>query len=94
MPLKKLKDVEIQEKLKTCSGWSRQGDEIVKTFTFQTFTKSIQFVDQLAILAEQMNHHPDIDIRYNKVSLLLTTHDANGLTENDFALAAKANELM
>ncbi|MCO5142285.1 MAG: 4a-hydroxytetrahydrobiopterin dehydratase [Oligoflexia bacterium] len=93
MPLKKLPSQEVDERLNQCSGWKRQGDEIVKTFIFQSFEKSIEFVNRLAVEAEKMNHHPDIDIRYNKVSLLLTTHDSNGLTENDLSLAKKANEL-
>lgn len=93
MSIRKLSEEEVHEQLRSCNGWEKRGDEIVKTYSFQTFMQSIQFVNQLAEVAEKMNHHPDIDIRYNKVSLLLTTHDASGLTENDFSLAKKANEL-
>jgi 4a-hydroxytetrahydrobiopterin dehydratase len=70
-------------------GWERQGDEIRRTFSFADFAGSLAFVNQVGALAEAANHHPDVDIRYSKVTLVLTTHDAGGLTANDFDLAEK-----
>jgi 4a-hydroxytetrahydrobiopterin dehydratase len=80
--------------LDTLSGWARQGEMIVKTYKLQSFPAAIAFVTHVAFLAEAANHHPDIDIRYNNVTLALTTHDASGLTEKDFALAEQADEVM
>lgn len=90
----RLSDAEIAARLEALSGWSRQGDAIVKTYKLSTFPAAIAFVVQVGFLAEAAGHHPDIDIRYNKVTLVLTTHDAGGLTEKDFDLAAAADEAM
>ena len=65
----------------------RQGREIRRTWAFADFRGSMAFVQRVADLAEAANHHPDIDIRYSKVTLALSTHDAGGLTARDFALA-------
>ncbi len=73
--------------------WSRKAQVIRRTFEFKDFPAAIQFVNQLARLAEKAWHHPDIDVRWNKVTLALTTHDEGGLTERDFALAAKFDAL-
>lgn len=82
-----LGESEIQARLSRVPGWQRRGGEITRTFTFPDFAGSMAFVNRVAGLAEAANHHPDIDIRYAKVTLTLTTHDASGLTERDFALA-------
>jgi len=66
---------------------------ISRTFPFPDFPAAMQFVDAVAVLAEQAWHHPDIDIRWNKVTLALTTHDAGGLTKRDFVLARKFDAL-
>ena len=73
--------------------WKKQGSVITRTFAFKDFPAAIKFVNQVAVLAEQAWHHPDIDIRWNKVTLALTTHDEGGLTEKDFALARKFDRL-
>jgi 4a-hydroxytetrahydrobiopterin dehydratase len=65
-----------------------EGDEIVRQFTFADFVEAMRFVNLVAVEAERVGHHPDIDIRWNKVQLALTSHDAGGLTDKDFALAA------
>ncbi|MBI1810191.1 MAG: 4a-hydroxytetrahydrobiopterin dehydratase [Gemmatimonadetes bacterium] len=83
----KLNDIEIQRELGTLDGWTRRGDSLVKTFTFGTFLEGIAFVDRVAEAAELMDHHPDLDIRYTKVTATLSTHSAGGITSNDFALA-------
>ena len=82
-----LPDHLIAERLAALPGWERIGDEIVKTFEFHSFTEAIFFVDRVADEAESVHHHPDLDIRYNKVRVALTTHDQGGITDKDFALA-------
>jgi 4a-hydroxytetrahydrobiopterin dehydratase len=77
----------------TLTQWTRVGDEIRRTYVFADFVAAMAFVNALAEAAEQAQHHPDIDIRYNKVTLSLTTHDAGGLTAFDFALAHAADSL-
>jgi len=82
-----LTESEIVSRLAKVPGWQRRGSEITRTFAFADFKGSLAFVNRVAGLAEAMDHHPDIDIRYSKVTLTLTTHDASGLTARDFALA-------
>lgn len=90
----KLSEAEVAEHLDELSGWTQSGDGIRKTFTLATFPAAIAFVTNVGFLAEAAGHHPDIDIRYNRVTLTLTTHDAGGLSAKDFALAAQADELL
>ena len=75
--------------MKKIPGWELQDKEITRTFEFPAYLDGISFVDQIAKLAEDADHHPDIDIRWRKVHLLLTTHSAGGLTELDMELAEK-----
>jgi len=81
-------DLTIAAKLRGLPGWSRSGEAITRTFTFGGFPQAVEFVDRLVEPAESMNHHPDVDLRYNRVIVTLSTHDQGGLTELDFALAA------
>lgn len=83
----KLSDIEIQRALGARSGWTRRGNAITRTFEFPTFPAAIAFVDRIAEEAEGMDHHPDIDIRYTKVTCMLSTHSAGGITLKDFKLA-------
>jgi 4a-hydroxytetrahydrobiopterin dehydratase len=83
----KLSDLEIQRALGRLTGWSRRGDVLVKTYTFGSFSDGISFVNRVAKTAEAMNHHPDIDIRYTKITCTLSTHDAGGITDTDLKLA-------
>jgi 4a-hydroxytetrahydrobiopterin dehydratase len=76
-----------------CPQWSLKDGVIVRTFAFADFVAAMRFVNAMADAAEAADHHPDIDIRYNKVTLVLTTHDSGGLTERDFALATFADTL-
>ena len=85
----KLSDVEIHRALSALTGWSRRGDTLVKTFTFQRFADGIAFVNRVARIADEMDHHPDIDIRYTKVTVSLSTHDAGGVTKSDLKLAER-----
>ena len=82
-----LQENEISSLLKELKGWTRAGKEIRKLYELKNFVHAMGFVNSVALLAEKMNHHPDIDIRWNKVTLVLSTHSAGGLTSNDFNLA-------
>jgi len=82
-----LSDIEIQRSLGGLPGWARKGVTLVKSFHFATFPAGIEFIRRVATVAEKMNHHPDIDIRYTKVSFVLSTHDAGGITDKDLELA-------
>ncbi len=88
-----LSDIEIQRGLGALPGWTRKGDALVKSYHFATFPKGIQFISRVAEVAESMNHHPDIDVRYTKVSFVLSSHDAGGVTDLDFKLARKIEDL-
>lgn len=88
-----LSDAEIKSKLVSVPDWQVESGELVRTFLFKNFRASLKFVNEVGELAEQAGHHPDIDIRYNKVRLGLVTHDAGGITEKDFDMAAKADKL-
>ena len=85
MPL--LDDQEIRNRLDGIRGWTRDGDAIRKTYTLDSFAEAIAFVNRIAELAERANHHPDIDIRYDRVGCTLSTHSEGGLTARDFDLA-------
>jgi 4a-hydroxytetrahydrobiopterin dehydratase len=91
MPL--LDDTAVEEGLQRLPGWERRGNEIVKTFMRKDFAHAMTFVNEVAGAAEAAGHHPDIDIRWNKVTLALSTHAEGGLTESDFQLAARIQEL-
>ena len=93
MPIK-LSDAEIEQRLDDMSEWARVGDELRKTFQLGSFPAAIAFVTHVGFLAEAAGHHPDIDIRWRKVTLALTTHDAGGLTEKDFDLASQVDEIL
>jgi 4a-hydroxytetrahydrobiopterin dehydratase len=84
---------EIQQRLQSLAGWKLAGGEIVREAAFKDFVAAMDFVNQVAEEAEAAGHHPDIDIRYNKVRLALVSHDAGGLTSRDFALAAAIEEV-
>jgi len=86
---RKLNEESISDWLEAHPKWEREGDLIRKTVKFDSFRDSIVFVNRLATLADQADHHPDIDIRYNEVTVGLSTHDAGGLTEKDTKMAEK-----
>lgn len=85
----KLTDQEIQEELKTLPGWELKNGEITRAYKFKDFPEAVAFVNRILPLAEAADHHPDIDIRYNKVRLTLSTHSEGGLTSKDFQLARR-----
>jgi 4a-hydroxytetrahydrobiopterin dehydratase len=78
---------QIRDKLQMHPTWTLQGKEIQKKFHFRDFGEAIRFVNRVAAEAEKADHHPDIVIQYDKVTLTISTHSAGGLTEKDFTLA-------
>lgn len=91
--MQKLSDDQVGSKLETVPNWSETAGSIQRTFQFKDFLSAMAFVQKVAELAERCQHHPDILIRWNKVTLTLTTHDASGLTERDFDFANEADAL-
>ena len=89
----KLSSPDIDQRMKSLSGWTLQGDEIVKQFTFKGFPEAIAFVNHLAHEAETADHHPDILINYKRVTLTYSTHSEGGLTDKDFSGAAMADRV-
>jgi 4a-hydroxytetrahydrobiopterin dehydratase len=84
---------DTENRVRNLTGWKIESGELTKTFAFKDFLSSVDFVNQIAKIAEGAGHHPDIDIRYNKVRIALVTHDAGGLTEKDFELAGGIEKL-
>ena len=91
--MNKLTAAQIKTALAALTDWQKRDKTITRTFVFKDFPAAIKFVNAVAKLAEKAWHHPDIDVRWNKVTVTLTTHDAGGLTEKDFALAQKFDQL-
>jgi len=89
----KLNASEIKSALADTADWAKKGSAITRTFEFDDFAGAMKFVNSVAKLAEKANHHPDIDIRWNKVTLSLSTHDEGGLTSKDFELAKKIDQI-
>ena len=88
-----LSDAEIEERLAGLPGWERKGDAIAKSFKRDDFVASVRFVDALVEPAEEMNHHPDVSISWDTVTVTLSTHSEGGLTAADFELAKKIDAL-
>lgn len=93
MSIVKLTESEIAARLDALPEWSQPGEEIQRTYRFQDFVAAMEFVDGIATHAEAVQHHPDILIRYSRVTLSLSTHDAGGITDKDFDFARKADAL-
>lgn len=89
-----LDDDQIDRFIGDNDGWERDGDAIQKTFEFDDFVPAIGFVTSVALLAEKASHHPDIDIRWNQVTLSLSTHSEGGLTDKDTTLAERIDDLI
>lgn len=88
-----LSETEIQARAQQLTGWTLTGKELQATRKFKDFVEAIAFINRLVEPAEAAGHHPDLAISYNKVTISLTTHDAGGLTEKDFALAQQISQL-
>jgi 4a-hydroxytetrahydrobiopterin dehydratase len=89
-----LSAAEITVSLSRVPDWQVEAGTLVRTLVFKDFCAALRFVNQVGELAEAAGHHPDIDIRYNRVRLGLVTHDAGGISEKDFALAAETDKLV
>jgi len=83
----KLSPEQITEKLKALPGWERRGEAIAKLYTFKEFMEGIRFINQIAEIAEKMDHHPDFTVNFRRITFALSTHDQGGITEKDFKLA-------
>ena len=88
-----MEEAEIEEKLEELEGWKREGGGIVREFERGDFVGSVRFVDAIVEPAEEMGHHPDIEISWDTVTVTITTHSEGGLTEADFELAGRIDEL-
>jgi 4a-hydroxytetrahydrobiopterin dehydratase len=82
----KLSPEQITENLKALPGWERKGEAIAKQYTFKEFMDGIRFINRIAEIAEQMDHHPDMTVNYRRVTFTLSTHDQGGVTEKDVKL--------
>ena len=89
----RLENGEIENRLEALEGWSREGDAITKEFDHGDFKGSVDFVNRLTAEAEEMNHHPDLEISWATVTVTITTHSEGGLTEGDFELASRIDAL-
>ena len=87
-----LDEEEIEQRLDELGDWEREGNAIEKTFEFDDFTRAMRFVNDVAKLADRYDHHPDIDIRWNKVRLALSTHSEKGITARDFDVAGEIEQ--
>ncbi len=88
-----LNESELLELLHAQPQWGLHDGKLVRNWTFQDFLQAMAFVNRIADLAEQAGHHPDIDIRYNRVTLGLVTHDAGGITQRDAEMAAAISQM-
>ena len=85
----RMSEDEVKDRLSKMGGWELEGDALVHEFEFANFVGSVDFVNRITPVAEEMNHHPDLAISWNKVKVSLSTHSEGGITDNDFTLAAK-----
>lgn len=91
--VEKLSEPDIEKGLEALAEWTRSGDSIQRTYAFADFVGSMAFVNRVAERAEEVQHHPDILIRYSKVTLTLSTHDCAGLSEKDIGFASECDRL-
>ncbi len=91
--MRELTPAQVRAALLNLKRWTKSSATIQRTYRFKDFAASLRFVNRVAQAAEAANHHPNIDIRWNQVTLALTTHSAGGLTSNDFALARRCDAL-
>jgi 4a-hydroxytetrahydrobiopterin dehydratase len=91
MPVLTTKQINLH--LKAVPEWTKRAKTILRTFEFEGFLNGVEFVNRIAKRAQKLNHQPDIDIRFNKVTLTLSTHDEGGITEKDFTLARQCDDV-
>ena len=92
--MKKYSNIEIQTAVKTLNNWILNEDKIEKQFQFKDFSEALAFIVRIGVLAEKQNHHPELYNVYNKVTIALTTHDVNGLSNKDFMLATSIDAIL
>lgn len=90
----RLTEGQLKDAMLSRPEWAETGGSIQRTFQLKDFVDAMRFVNRVAEAAEAMNHHPDILVRYNKVTMTLSTHDAGGITSKDFDLAAKMDAMV
>jgi 4a-hydroxytetrahydrobiopterin dehydratase len=90
----KLATSKIKEKLKNLKGWKYEDNFITKKFTFETFMAGIKFVNDVAAIAERLEHHPDIQIRWTTIKLMIQSHDEGGVTSRDIRLATEIEKFI
>ena len=88
-----LSEAEVRQSLQQLHGWKQSGKAIERVFQFDNFVRAMEFVNRIAEAAEAVNHHPDILVNYNKVTLTLVSHDSGGVTQRDIKMAGRINEL-
>jgi len=88
-----LLEAEVRQSLQQLPGWKQSGKAIERVFQFDNFVRAMEFVNRIAEAAEAVNHHPDILVNYNKVTLTLVSHDSGGVTQRDIKMAGRINEL-
>ena len=93
MARKKLSETEIENALAALDGWKTEDSQLKKRFSFTNFAESLAFVNRVGAIAEQLDHHPDILFGWGYAEFFITTHDAGGITRNDFTLAKEIDEL-
>jgi 4a-hydroxytetrahydrobiopterin dehydratase len=89
----RLENQQIEDRLSELEGWQRSGEAIEKQFRLDDFKGSVEFVNRITPEAEEMNHHPDLEISWNKVTVTITTHSEGGLTSGDFDLAKRIDSV-
>ncbi|MCQ4343696.1 MAG: 4a-hydroxytetrahydrobiopterin dehydratase [Sulfolobales archaeon] len=89
----RLSEDQLARELASMKGWERRDNSIRKTFAFKDFKESVEFLGMIRPIADAMNHHPDVCVKYNRVEVELTTHDEGGVTEKDVQLARKIDEI-
>ncbi len=94
MAITALNEMQIAEALNACPQWQLSDNQLCRQLVFRDFSEAFGFLSQIALIAERMNHHPEIRNCYREVELRLSTHDANGISERDFALAAAIDALL
>ena len=89
----RLDDDVVDQRLKTMAGWKREGKEISKSYSFKNYYETMAFVNAIAFLAHKSDHHPDLEVGYNKCRVRFSTHSAGGITEKDLTSAAQIDKL-
>ena len=90
----RLNDSQVSDRLKKLSGWEKKGDAIRKVYSFKNYYETMAFVNATAWISHREDHHPDLEVGYNKCKVRYSTHSVGGLSEKDFACAAKIEELL